>query len=94
MWRISTRSFVKRDQFTVLPMPDEVVGILDAMAAKDKMTQATNLVVDENGLPESDYVKDLPPHLMIDSESDDKDDIRPSTGPTYQMPKDRKASAT
>jgi hypothetical protein len=46
------RSFVKRDQFTVLlPMPDEVIGILDAMAAKDGITRATNLFVDENGLP-------------------------------------------
>ena len=26
MWRLSTRSFVKRDQFTVLPMPEEVIG--------------------------------------------------------------------
>ena len=51
MWRISTRSFVKRDQFTVLPMPDEVIGLLDAMAAKDGITRATNLFVDENGLP-------------------------------------------
>jgi hypothetical protein len=25
MWRISTRAFVTRDQFTTLPMPDEVM---------------------------------------------------------------------
>jgi hypothetical protein len=86
------RSFVKRDQFTVLPMPDEVIGILDAMAAKDGITRATNLFVDENGLPEPDYVKDLPPHLVIDSESDDEDDIRPSTGPTIKAIPDDKRS--
>ena len=88
MWRIGTRSFVKRDQFTVLPMPDEVIGILDAMAAKDGITRATNLFVDENGLPEPD----LPPDLVIDSESDDEDDIRPSTGPTMKAIPDDKRS--
>jgi hypothetical protein len=34
MWRISTRAFVTRDQFTVLPMPDEVIKLLDKMAEK------------------------------------------------------------
>ena len=63
-------------------MPGEVIGILDAMAAKDGITRATNLFVDENGLPEPDYVKDLPPQLVINSESDDENDIRPSIGPT------------
>ncbi len=43
MWRISTRSFVIRDQFTVLPMPDEVIKMLDAMAEKDAITRSTNL---------------------------------------------------
>jgi hypothetical protein len=73
-------------------MPDEVIGILDTMAAKDGITGATNLFVDENDLPEPDYVKDLPPHIMIDSESDDENDIRPSTGPTMKAIPDDKRS--
>ena len=74
-------------------MPDEDIGILDTMAAKDGITGATNLFVDENDLPEPDYVKDLPPHIMIDSsESDDENDIRPSTGPTMKAIPDDKRS--
>ena len=49
MWRISTQSFVVRDQFTVLPMPEEVIKILDAMAAKVGITRASNLF--EKGNP-------------------------------------------
>ena len=43
MWRISTRAFVTRDQFTVLPMPDEVIKLLDKMAEKDGITRESVL---------------------------------------------------
>jgi hypothetical protein len=46
MWRLSTRSFVKRDQFTVLPMPEEVIKMLDAMETKDGIARTTNLFED------------------------------------------------
>ena len=37
-----TRSFVKRDQFTVLPIPEKVIKMLGAMAAKDGITRERN----------------------------------------------------
>ena len=43
MWRISTRAFVTRDPFTVLPMPDEVIKLLDKMAEKDGTTRESVL---------------------------------------------------
>jgi hypothetical protein len=43
MWRISTRAFVTRDQFTVLSMPDEVIKLLDKMAEKDGITRESVL---------------------------------------------------
>ena len=39
MWRISTRSFVNRNQFVILPMPDEVITLLNAIAKKDGFTR-------------------------------------------------------
>jgi hypothetical protein len=44
MWHLRTRSFVKRHQFiTFLPMLEEFITMLDAMAAKDRITRVTNL---------------------------------------------------
>ena len=34
MWRISTRSFVNRNRIVILPMPDEVITLLNAIAKK------------------------------------------------------------
>jgi hypothetical protein len=74
MWRISTRSL--RDQFTVLPMPDEVIKMLDAMAEKDGITRSTNLFEKPN--PRDSDTRDdndRPPQLIENDESDDKDDL-------------------
>jgi len=35
MWRISTRTFVDRDQFTVLPMTDNIIELLNSIAKQD-----------------------------------------------------------
>jgi len=40
MWRIA---FVTRDQFTMLPIPDEVIKLLDKMAEKDGITRESVL---------------------------------------------------
>jgi len=81
MWRLSTRSFVKRDQLTVLPMPEEVIKMLDAMAAKDGITRTTNLFEDNSpGDKGSVSDDDHPPRLIEDDESDDEDET--DRGPT------------
>jgi hypothetical protein len=80
MWRISTRSFLKRDQFTVLPMPEEVIKMLDAMAAKDGITRATNLFEKKDSIDDADR----PSLLVEDDESDDEND-ETVKGPTMKL---------
>ena len=88
MWRISTQRFVKRDQFTVLPMPDEVISLLDKIAEKDGITRGTALFGERKQDP--DVGKDTMPTLVED-DSDDDDDVD-DKGPTMKtVPPDRRS---
>jgi hypothetical protein len=68
MWRISTRAIMTRDQFTVLPMPDKVIKLLDKIALKDGITRKSVLFED------SRTPNDEAPELMTDDDSDDADE--------------------
>ena len=84
MWRISTRAFVIRDQFTVLPMPDEVIKLLDKIAEKDGITRES--VLFENSRTPNDEA----PALMTDDDSDDEDEHE--KGPTFkEIPADNRS---
>ncbi len=84
MWRISTRSFLKRDQFTVLPIPDEVIKLLDKIAEKDGITRESVLFED------SRFPNDEPPALTTDDDSDDEDEHE--KGPTFkEIPADKRS---
>ncbi len=101
MWQISTQSFVMRDQFTVLPMPEEVIKILDAMAAEDGITRASNLF--ERGNPgdkgvSSDGVNNYGPHNsnrmppLVEDDESDNEDVGATNGPTMKaIPPDRRS---
>ena len=79
-----TRSFVKRDQFTNLTMPEEVIKMLDAMAAKDGITRTTNLFEGNSpGDKGSASDDDQPPRLIEGDESDDDED-ETDKGPTVK----------
>ncbi len=60
----------EKRQFTALPMPEEVIKMLDAMAAKDGITRATNLFEKKDSMDDADR----PPLLVEDNESDDEND--------------------
>ena len=81
-----------RDQFTVLPMPDEVIKILDAMAEKDAITRSTNLFEKPNpGDSDARDDNDRPPQLIENDESDDEDDGTVG-GPTMKViPPDKRS---
>jgi len=66
-------------QFTALPMPEEVIKMLDAMAAKDGITRATNLFEKKDSMDDADR----PPLLVEDNESDDEND-ETVKGPTMK----------
>ena len=42
IWRLSTETFVDRDDFQVLPMTDDVIAYLNAMAATDGITRLSD----------------------------------------------------
>ena len=92
MWRSSTWSFVTRDQFTILPMLDEVIKMLDAMAEKDEITRSTNKFEKPNpGDSDNRDDNDRPPQLIEDDESDDEDDGNVG-GPTMKViPPDKRS---
>jgi hypothetical protein len=84
MWRISTRAFVTRDQFTVLPMPDEVIKLLDKIAEKDGITRESVL------FERSRDLNDEAPALIADYDSDDEDEHE--KGPTFkEIPADKRS---
>ena len=92
MWRISTRSFVIRDQFTILPMPDEVIKMLDAMAEKDGITRSTNLFEKPNpGDSATRDDDDRPPQLIHDDESDDEEDGTVNEPTMKAIPPDKRS---
>jgi hypothetical protein len=64
-------------------MPEEVMKMLDAMAAKDGITRTTNLFEDNSpGDKGSVSDDDHPPRLIEDDESDDEDET--DRGPTMK----------
>ena len=71
MWRVGTQRFVKRDQFTILPMPDEVISLLDKLAEKDGITRGTALFGERKQDPNSG-MNTMP--ALIDDDSNDDDD--------------------
>ena len=86
-----------RDQFTVLPIPDEVIKMLDAMAAKDGITRATNLFEIGNpgdkGFPDEDCVSNGSHRLPspIEDDESDNEDIEVVKGPAMKsIPPDRR----
>jgi hypothetical protein len=46
MYSLSTKKLFVRDQFKILPMPDEVIKILNATASRDGMKRGMNVTVD------------------------------------------------
>ena len=92
LWRLETQSFVIRDQFTVLPIPDEVIKMLDAMAAKDGITRAIKGNPGDKGFPDEDCVSNGShrlPSPIEDDESDENDEV--VKGPAMKpIPPDRR----
>jgi hypothetical protein len=83
MWQISTWSFVIRDQFTILPMPDEVIKMLvDAMAEKDGITRSTNMFEKPNpGDSDNRDDNDITPPQLIENDESDDEMMEPSGDP-------------
>jgi hypothetical protein len=61
-------------------MPEEVIKMLDAMAAKDGITRATYLFEEKDSMDDADR----PPLLVEDDESEDEND-EIFKGPTMKL---------
>ena len=89
MWRVGTQRFVKKDQFTILPMPDEVISLLDKLAEKDGITRGTALFGERKQDPDSGI--NTMPALMDDDSDDDDDDVQDKSPTMKTIPPDRRS---